>query len=114
MKMRRGELWWASLPDPVGSGPGFRRPLLILQSNDFNQSAIRTVICAVVSSNLRLEGAPGNVRVRARASGLGRDSVVNVSQLITVDKQLLTQRIGRLAPELLRDVDSGVRLALAL
>jgi mRNA interferase MazF len=112
--MRRGELWWASIPDPVGSGPGFRRPLLIVQSNDFNQSAIRTVICAVVSSNLRLEGAPGNVRVRARAGGLGRDSVVNVSQLITVDKQLLTERIGRLAPELLRDVDSGVRLVLAL
>ena len=112
--MRRGELWWGSLPDPVGSGPGFRRPLLVLQSNDFNQSAIRTVICAAVSSNLRLERAPGNVRVRARVSGLGRDSVVNVSQLITVDKQLLTERIGRLAPELLREVDSGVRLVLAL
>jgi mRNA interferase MazF len=114
VEMRRGELWWASLPDPVGSGPGFRRPLLVVQSNDFNQSAIRTVICAVVSSNLRLEQAPGNVRIRARSSGLARDSVVNVSQLITIDKRLLTERISRLAPELLRDVDSGVRLVLAL
>jgi mRNA interferase MazF len=112
--MRRGELWWASLPDPVGSGPGFRRPLLVLQSNEFTQSAIRTIICAVVGSNVRLAEAPGNVRVRARSSGLGRESVVNVSQLITVDKQLLTERIGRLAPELLREVDSGVRLVLAL
>lgn len=112
--MRRGELWWASLPDPIGSGPGFRRPLLIVQSNDFNESAIRTVICAVISSNLRLERAPGNVRIRARASGLSRDSVVNVSQLITVDKQLLTERIGRLAPALLRDVDLGIKLVLAV
>jgi len=67
-----------------------------------------------MSFNLRLERAPGNVRVRARASGLSRDSVVNVSQLITVEKQLLTERIGRLAPELLQDVDSGIRLVLAV
>ena len=112
--MRRGELWWGSLPDPVGLEPGFRRPLLIVQSNDFNQSAIRTIICAVISSNLRLAGAPCNLRLRARASGLSRDSVVNVSQLITVDKQLLTARIGKLTPELLRDVDMGIRLVLAL
>jgi mRNA interferase MazF len=112
--MKRGELWWATLPDPIGSSPGFRRPLVVVQSNDFNESAIRTVICAVVSSNLRLAGAPGNVHVRARASGLGRDSVVNVSQLITVDKRLLSERIGRLAPELLRDVDAGIRLVLGV
>lgn len=112
--MRRGELWWASLPDPIGSGPGFRRPLLIVQSNDFSDSAIRTVICAVVTSNLHLERAPGNVRVRARASGLSRDSIVNVSQLITVDKRVLTERIGRLGPDMLRELDSGIRLVLAL
>lgn len=112
--MRRGEVWWASLPDPIGSGPGFRRPLLIVQSNDFNQSAIRTVICAVISSNLRLQRAPGNVRVRARASGLNRDSVVDVSQLITVHKGLLTERICRFAPDLMQDVDLGIRIVLAL
>ena len=94
--MRRGEVWWASLREPIGSEPGYRRPLLILQSDDFNDSPIRTTICAVVTSNLRLADAPGNVRVRRRAVGLPRDSVVNVSQLITVDKVALTSRLGRL------------------
>ncbi len=112
--MRRGEIWWASLPDPVGSGPGYRRPVLVVQADEFNQSAIRTIICAVITSNLRLADAPGNVRLTRRASGLGKDSVVNVSQLITVDKQLLTSRIGRLLHETLREVDAGMRLALTL
>ena len=114
MVMRRGEIWWASLLEPVGSGPGYRRPVLVVQSDEFNQSAIRTTICAVITSNLRLAAAPGNVSLKRRASGLSKDSVVNVSQLITVDKQLLTSRIGRLAPEALRDVDAGIRLALTL
>lgn len=112
--MQRGEVWWASLPDPVGSGPGYRRPVLIVQANAFNQSTIRTTICAVITSNLRLADAPGNVRLTRRASGLTKDSVVNVSQLITVDKRLLTSRIGRAPPETVRDVDAGIRLALAL
>lgn len=114
MVVRRGEIWWASLGDPVGSGPGFRRPLLVVQSNDFNKSAIRTSICAVVTSNLRLAEAPGNVRLARRASGLARESVVNVSQLVTVDKRLLTARIGRVPPEILRSVEAGIRLVLAL
>lgn len=112
--MQRGEVWWAALPDPVGSGPGYRRPVLIVQANAFNQSAIRTTICAVITSNLRLADAPGNVRLTRRASGLSKDSVINVSQLITVDKRLLTSRIGRAPPETVRDVDAGIRLALAL
>jgi mRNA interferase MazF len=112
--MRRGEIWWASLADPVGSGPGYRRPVLIIQSDDFNDSAIRTTICAVVTSNVRLAEAPGNVRLTRKASGLNRDSVVNVSQLVTVDKRLLTARVGRVPPEALRNVDAGVRLALAI
>lgn len=112
--MRRGEIWWASLGDPVGSGPGFRRPVLVVQSNDFNKSSIRTTVCAVVTSNLRLAEAPGNVRLARRASGLGRDSVVNVSQLVTVDKRLLTVRIGRVPPEMLLSVEAGIRLVLAL
>ncbi len=112
--MRRGELWWASLEDPVGSEPGLRRPLLVVQSDEFNASAIRTTICAVVTSNLRLAEAPGNVSLSRRAAGLPRDSVVNVSQLVTVDKRILTSRIGRVPPEALREVDAGIRLALAL
>lgn len=88
--------------------------MLVVQSNEFNESAIRTVVCAVLTSNLRLAAAPGNIRLSRKASGLPRDSVVNVSQLVTVDKRLLTARVGRLSAEALRSVDSGVRLVLAL
>lgn len=112
--MHRGEIWWASLDEPVGSRPGFRRPVLIVQSDDFNASAIRTTICAIITSNLRLAGAPGNVRLTRKASRLDRECVVNVSQLVTVDKRLLTGRVSRVSAETLRQVEEGVRLALAL
>ena len=112
--MRRGEIWWASLGEPQGSGPGFRRPLLVVQSNEFNESAIRTSICAAITSNMRLADAPGNVRVTRSGSGLPHDSVVNVSQLITLDKQMLTENVGRLPAQSLRDVEAGIKLVLAL
>jgi mRNA interferase MazF len=112
--VRRGEIWWASLEEPPGSGPGYRRPVLIVQSNEFNESAIRTSICAAMTSNMRLADAPGNVRVTRRAGGLPQESVVNVSQLITLDKQRLTEKVGRLPAESLRDVEAGIRLVLAL
>jgi len=112
--MRRGEIWWASLGEPKGSGPGFRRPVLIVQSNEFNESAIRTSICAAITSSMRLADAPGNVRVTSRVSGLPHDSVVNVSQLITFDKRLLTEKVGRLPAQSLRDVEAGIKLVLAL
>jgi mRNA interferase MazF len=112
--MRRGEIWWASLGEPQRSEPGFRRPVLIVQSNEFNESAIRTSICAVMTSNMRLAEAPGNVRITRRASGLAQESVVNVSQLITLDKRMLTEKVGRLPAESLRDVDAGIKLVLAL
>lgn len=114
MVARRGEIWWASLGEPQGSGPGFRRPVLIVQSNEFNESAIQTSICAVITSNMRLADAPGNVRVTRRMSGLPHDSVVNVSQLITLDKQMLTENVGRLPAQSLRDVEAGIKLVLAL
>ncbi len=112
--MRRGEIWWASLEEPQGSGPGYRRPVLIVQSNEFNESAIRTSICVALTSNMRLADAPGNIRLTRRASGLPLESVVNVSQLITLDKQRLTKKVGRLPAEPLRDVEAGIRLVLAL
>lgn len=112
--MRRGEIWWASLGEPHGSGPGFRRPVLVVQSNEFNESAIGTSICAAMTSNLRLADAPGNVPVARRVSGLPHDSVANVSQLITLDKKMLTEKVGRLPAQPLRDVDAGIRLVLAL
>jgi len=112
--MRRGELWWASLPEPSGSMPGFRRPLVIVQSNDFNRSRIRTVLAAVMTANLRLANAPGNVLLPAKSTGLRKDSVVNVSQLITVNKSFLTEKIGRLTDKQRQAVDDGLRLVLAL
>jgi mRNA interferase MazF len=112
--MRRGEIWWASLPEPSGSGPGFRRLLLIVSADSFNQSRINTVIAATITSNLRLADAPGNVRVPVRGTGLARPSVVNVSQIITVDRTFLSERLGRISSEVLRQVDNGLRLVLAL
>jgi len=112
--VRRGEIWWASLGEPQGSAPGFPRPVLVVQSNDFNESAIRTSICVALTSNMRLADAPGNVRVTRRVSGLPHDSVVNVSQLITLDKHMLTENVGRLPAQLLRDVEAGIKLVLAL
>ena len=112
--MRRGEIWWASLPEPAGSGPGFRRPVLILSANSFNESRISTLIAVVITSNLRLADAPGNVRLPARGLRLSKASVVNVSQVITLDKSFLTQRIGKLPPRLQTTVDDGIRLVLGV
>lgn len=114
MVARRGEIWWASVPEPAGSGPGFRRSFLIVSANAFNESRISTVIAAVITSNLRLAAAPGNVQIPVRGSGLSKPSVVNVSQLITIDKAVLSERVGRLNPRLLATVDEGLRLALSL
>ena len=112
--MRRGEIWWASLPELTGSGAGFRRPLLIVSANSFNDSGISTVVAAVVTSNLRLADAPGNVRLPVKGTGLAKVSVANVSQIITVDKTFLTERIGKLNPRLLAEVDAGLRIVLSV
>lgn len=112
--MTRGEIWWADLPDPRGSEPGFRRPVLVIQSNPFNRSRIQTVIVAVITSNLRLAEAPGNVLLPARISGLPRDSVVNVSQVLTLDRSFLTEEVSKLPNRFLAEVDAGLRLVLEL
>jgi mRNA interferase MazF len=112
--MQRGEIWWASLPEPTGSGPGYRRPVLVIQADDFNRSRIATVIVLVVTSNVKLALAPGNVLLSHRATGLPRDSVANVSQLVTIDKRLLTEQAGSLSPKLLSQIEAGLRLVLAL
>ena len=83
--MKRGEIWWASLPAPTGSGPGFRRPVLVLQADPFNQSGISTIIVAAITSNLLIADAPGNLRLSKTDSGLSKPSVVNVSQIVTLD-----------------------------
>ena len=110
----RGEVWWADLPDPTGAGPGYRRPVLVVQADAFNRSRIATAIVVVLTSNLRRLDAPGNVLVSARASGLPRDSVANVSQVLTIDRALLTERAGRLVPKVLDQVAEGLRLVLDL
>jgi len=112
--MQRGELWWAALQEPRGSEPGYRRPVVIAQSDDFTASRIDTVIVASITSNTRLAFAPGNVFLRRRDAGLARDSVINVSQILTLNKSALTQRIGRLSPQHLEEFESGLRLVLAL
>ena len=112
--MRRGEVWWAGLGDPRGSEPGFRRPLLIVQADPFNRSRIQTVIAAVITSNVRLGDAPGNVLLPVRTAGLSRASVVNVSQLVTVDRRFLVRRAGRIPPERMKAVEQGLRQVLDL
>lgn len=112
--MKRGEIWWASLPEPAGSAPGYRRPVLVIQADAFNRSLISTVLVAVVTTNLRLAAAPGNVTLTKRQSGLPKESVVNVSQVLTVDRSDLTERVGRLPPTKLREVESGLLSILDL
>jgi mRNA interferase MazF len=112
--MKRGEVWWASLPPPAGSGPGFRRPVLVVQADPFNDSRIPTTIVAVITSNLALAEAPGNVRVGKAETGLSRSSVVNVSQVLTVDKGLLTARVRPLSAAVMAQIDNGLRLVLGL
>ncbi len=112
--MRRGEVWWANLPDPAGSAPGYRRPVLIIQSDAFTASAIKRVAVLSITSNLRLANSPGNLLITPKQSGLPRDSVVNVSQILTVDKMTLIERVGVLSSRLVEKVDEGVRLVLGL
>ena len=112
--MYRGEIWWANLPDPVGSEPGYRRPVLVIQDDTFTQSRISTVIVVIITSNIQLVEAPGNVLLPSEVSGLSRDSVVNVSQIFTVDKTFLVEHIGSLPNYLQEDVDEGLRTILYL
>ncbi len=112
--MKRGEIWWASLPDPEGLAPGYRRPVLIIQANEFNESRINTLIATIITSNVALATAPGNKILKARTSGLPRDSVVNVSQIITIDKRLLAEKVKRLDDGILEEVEEGLRLVLGL
>lgn len=112
--MNRGEIWWADLPVPTKSEPGFRRPVLIVQADSFNESKIRTVVCAVITSNVRLSEMPGNVFLGQRDSHLGKDSVINVPQLITIDRDFLSDCVGSIPQSILDRVDSGMRLVLDL
>lgn len=112
--IQRGEVWWAALSEPVASEPGYRRPVLVVSSDEFNGSRIRTVVAAVLTTNLRLAAAPGNVLVVAEETGLPRDSVVNVSQVVTLDKSFLAERTGLIGGRAMLAVEDGLRTVLAL
>lgn len=111
---RRGEVWWADLDSPRGSEPGYPRPVLVVQSNSFNKSSIGTLIVASVTSNVRLADAPGNTRLRPTESGLPKVSVVNVSQLFTVSREVLRDKAGTLPANTMNRVAQGLRMVLAL
>jgi mRNA interferase MazF len=112
--MQRGDIWWAELPEPQGSGSGYRRPVLVVQADAFTRSRIATVIVAAITGNLRLATAPGNVFVPATESGLPQDSVVNVSQIITLDKRILDEYVERVSARTMSQVEEGIRLVLDL
>ena len=112
--MQRGEIWWASLPVPLASGPGYRRPVVVVQTDQFNESRISTVVIPAITSNLRLAAAPSNVALPSTDSGLPAESVINVSQVMTIDKSFLTDQIGSLPHRTMHEVDAGLRLVLGL
>ena len=114
MVVERGQIWWADLGEPAGSEPGFRRPVLVVQNDAFNRSRLRTVLAVVLTSNLRLVEAPGNVLIPAKVAGLSKDAVANVSQVITVDRDFLSEPAARIRGQLMKDVENGLRLVLAL
>ena len=108
----QGDVWWADLAAPGGSEPGFRRPVVVVQGDSFNRSALKTVVAVPLTSNLRWAGAPGNARLTARATGLPRDSIANVSQIVTIDKATLTERVGRLSRPKVDLVLAGIDVVL--
>jgi len=108
----QGDVCWADLAEPVGSGPGFRRPVLVVQGDAFNRSRVSTAVCVPLTSNLKWAEAPGNVELPAKSTGLTKDSVANVSQIVTIDRDLLTERVGRVSKKQLELVFAGLDLVL--
>lgn len=114
MVVARREVWWADLEEPRESEPGFRRPIVVVQADAFNRSRLRTVVAVALTSNTRYLDGPGNVLLPGLVTGLPRDSVANVTQIVTVDEDYLDERVGRIPRRLMRRVDSGLRLILDL
>ena len=112
--MNRGQIWWADLPDQIASEPGYKRPVIVIQTDEFNRSRINTVIVVAITSNIRLATAPGNVKLPKSKSGLNKESVANVSQILTIDKQFLVEKIGQLDNHTMREIDDGITLILGL
>jgi len=112
MVVAQGHVYWANLPEPTGSGPGFRRPVLVVQGDALNRSRVRTVVCIPLTSNLRWADAPGNVLLPKQATGLPKDSVANVSQIVTLDRALLMREVGKLSKRQLDLILGGIDIVL--
>lgn len=112
VEIAQGEIWWAELPVPGGSGPGFRGPLVVVQGNPLNRSRLQTVVCVPLTSNLAWEAAPGNTLMPAKATGLSKDSVANATQLVAIDRSFLTTRAGKLAPKRLEQLMASIDVVL--
>ena len=112
MSVTQGDVWWARLPKPSGSGPGFQHPVVIVQGDAINRSRIATVVCVPLTSTLRWAIAPGNVLLKNRFTGLPKDSVANVSQILTLDRTLLLERTGHLPKSKLELILSGIDVVL--
>lgn len=112
MVIAQGEIWWADLGEPVGSAPGFRRPVVVIQSDSFNRSRISTIVCVPLTSNQRWADAPGNVALDCAATGLPKESVANVSQVITLDRASLVDRVGVLPESKLELILFGIDVVL--
>lgn len=112
MVISQGDIWWADLSDPTGSGPGFRRPVVVVQGDSFNRSRLATVVCVPLTSNTKWAEAPGNVLLSTRLTGLPKESVANVSQIVSLDRTLITDRLGKLPRTKLSLVLSGIDVVL--
>lgn len=108
----QGDIWWAALDDPKGSGPGYRRPVIVVQGNSLNRSRLATVVCVPMTSNLVWRNAPGNVLVTAKESGLAKDSVANPSQIVALDRTTLGELVGKLSAKTLKLVLVGIDVIL--
>ena len=112
VEVAQGEIWWADMPMPAGSGPGFRRPLVVVQGNALNRSRLPTVVCVPLTSNLVWAAAPGNTLLPAKATGLPKDSVANASQVVSIDRSFLSSRVAKLTPKRLEQVLASIDVVL--
>lgn len=112
VRVSQGEIWWADLPDPAGSGPGYRRPVIVVQGDSLNRSRIATIVCVPLTSNLQWAEAPGNILLAADETDLPKDSVANVSQVVAIDRSVLTERAGSLSSRHLSLLLSGIDIIL--
>lgn len=112
VELTQGDVWWAELAEPTGSGPGYRRPVVVVQGNPLNRSRIATVVCVPLTSNLTWADAPGNTLLTARTTGLPKDSVANASQIVALDRSLLDERVARLGPKHLAQILHGIDVVL--